>query len=174
MLSSFHHVAFRCNDAAETVDFYTRVLGMKYSHAVSADIVGSTKEYDPHIHLFFELGDGSSLAFFEVPTRPDAIEDTNTPPWVEHVAFHVHSEEELESYRQRLVGAGIDYLGPVGHHDKGQKSIYFFDPNGIRLEFNLPSTEIDPAAREKHAREVLEQWADRKTRGDFEQRGATA
>jgi glyoxylase I family protein len=166
MLSKFHHVAFRCHDAAETVDFYTRVLGLKYSHAVTADVVPSTKERDPHIHIFFELADGSSIAFFEVPTHADAIKDTNTPPWVEHVAFQVHTEEELENYRKRLVDAGVEYLGPVGHHDKGQKSIYFFDPNGVRLEFNLPA-QVDDSGRAKQAVEVLEQWRQRKARGDF-------
>ncbi|HMI17986.1 MAG TPA: VOC family protein [Sphingomonas sp.] len=166
MLSKFHHVAFRCRDAAETVDFYTRILGLKYSHAVTADMVPSTKEYDPHIHIFFELEDGSSLAFFEIPTRPDAMEDENTPAWVEHVAFQVDTEAELEAYRQRLIAAKIDYIGPVGHHDEGQKSIYFFDPNGVRLEFNLPAN-VDPADRARHAVEVLDQWIDRKKRADF-------
>ncbi|MBK5263901.1 MAG: VOC family protein [Alphaproteobacteria bacterium] len=172
MLNNFHHVAFRCNDAQETVDFYTRVLGLKYSHAVTADVVPSTKEYDPHIHIFFELADGSSLAFFEIPTRAEAIEDPNTPAWVEHVAFQVNSEEELENYRKRLIDAGVEYVGPVGHHDEGQKSIYFFDPNGVRLEFNLPA-KVDPSARAKQATEVLKKWVDRKARADFAPRPET-
>jgi catechol 2,3-dioxygenase-like lactoylglutathione lyase family enzyme len=167
VLSNFHHVAFRCTDAVETVRFYTEVLGLKYSHAVTADIVGSTKEYDPHIHIFFELNDGSSIAFFEVPTAPPAQKDPNTPDWVQHVAFQVNSVDELMDYKRRLDDAGIKYIGPVGHHDAGQQSIYFFDPNGIRLEFNLPA-KVDPAARAAHAVTVLESWKQRRASGAFQ------
>lgn len=173
MLSNFHHVAFRCKDARETVEFYTGVLGLTYSHAVSSDTVPSIKSYDPHIHIFFELADGSSIAFFEVPTAPEGQRDPNTPAWVEHVAFQVNSAEELEDYRRRLERAGIAYVGPVGHHDEGQKSIYFFDPNGIRLEFNLPG-KADPAGRIEQALEVLRHWEARKASGAFDKRREVA
>ena len=70
MLSNFHHVAFRCRNAAETTQFYTEVLGLKYSHAVLNEVVPSTGAKDPHLHIFFELDDGSSIAFFDVPKSP--------------------------------------------------------------------------------------------------------
>jgi len=173
VLTNFHHVAFRCNDAAETVKFYTEVLGLRYSHAVSADIVASTKAHDPHIHIFFELGDGSSIAFFEVPTAPAALKDPNTPDWVQHVAFQVNSEAELLDYKRRLEQAHVPFLGPVGHHDAGQQSIYFFDPNGVRLEFNLPA-KVDSTDRATLAWEVLSKWEKRKAAGTFRKRSASA
>jgi glyoxylase I family protein len=160
MLANFHHVAFRCNNAAETVRFYTDVLGLKFSHAVSNDIVGSTKEYSPHIHIFFELDDGSSIAFFEVPLSLPAMEDKNTPAWVEHVAFRVNSMEDLLAGKKRLEDNGVDFIGPVNHYSQ-QYSIYFFDPNGIRLEFNLPAPS-DPDARAAGASKVLDAWERRK------------
>ncbi|MDB5582467.1 MAG: Glyoxalase/bleomycin resistance protein/dioxygenase [Bradyrhizobium sp.] len=163
MLSNFHHVAFRCHDAVETTRFYTEVLGLKFSHAVSNDIVGSTKEYSPHVHLFFELADGSNIAFFEVPLSLPAQKDPNTPAWVEHVAFQVHDMDELKACQKRLDDHGIEYLGPIGHYSE-QYSIYFFDPNGIRLEFNLPA-KTDPAERAAHAAAVLTEWTERKARG---------
>ena len=54
-----HHVAYRCLDAAETVDFYNSVIGLKFAHAISQDRVPSTQEFSPHLDIFFELGDGS-------------------------------------------------------------------------------------------------------------------
>jgi catechol 2,3-dioxygenase-like lactoylglutathione lyase family enzyme len=66
MLQRLHHVAYRCLDAAETVDFYTNVIGLRFAHAISQDRVPSTQEFSPHLHIFFELGDGSYLAFFEL------------------------------------------------------------------------------------------------------------
>jgi glyoxylase I family protein len=163
MLANFHHVAFRCNNAVETVKFYTEVLGLKFSYAITNDIVGSTKEYSPHIHIFFELDDGSSIAFFEVPLSPPAIEDKNTPAWVEHVAFRVNSMEELLAGQRRLEANGIQFIGPVNHYPQ-QYSIYFFDPNGIRLEFNLPAPS-DAAERAAAAGKVLDAWERRKRAG---------
>ena len=164
MLSNFHHVAFRCRDADETTRFYTEVLGLKFSHAVSNDIVGSTKEFSPHVHIFFELDDGSNMAFFEVPLSPPAQKDPNTPAWVEHVAFQVRDMDELKACQKRLDDNGVDYIGPVGHYDAAQWSIYFFDPNGIRLEFNLPA-KTDPVQRAAHAQSVLDEWRQKKAAG---------
>ena len=159
MLKGFHHVAFRCNDAAETVKFYTEVLGLRYSHAVSNDIVGSTKEYSPHIHIFLELEDGSSIAFFEVPLSAPAQRDANTPPWVQHVAFEVSTPSDFEAGIDRLRDHGIPFLGPTSHDDPTEHSVYFFDPNGIRLEFHLPGKSgTDPKA----AAVTLGKWRERK------------
>src|ERR1700753_1794065 len=55
MLQGLHHVAYRCLDAVETVDFYTNVIGLKFAHAISQDRVPSTQEFSPHLHIFFEL-----------------------------------------------------------------------------------------------------------------------
>jgi catechol 2,3-dioxygenase-like lactoylglutathione lyase family enzyme len=159
MLKGFHHVAFRCIDAAETIKFYTEVLGLRYSHAVSNDLVASTKEYSPHIHIFLELKDGSSIAFFEVPLSKPAQKDPNTPAWVQHVAFEVSTLEEFESDVQRLERYGIPYLGPTIHEDPTERSVYFFDPNGIRLELHLPGKAGTDANR---ALEVLQRWNARK------------
>jgi glyoxylase I family protein len=163
VLSNFHHVVFRCRDADETTRFYTEVVGLKFSHAVSSDFVASTKEFSPHVHIFFELADRSNIAFFEVPLSPPAQKDPNTPSWVEHVAFEVKDMDELKACQKRLDDHGIEYLGPVSHY-AGQWSIYFFDPNGIRLEFDLPA-KTDPVARAARAQSVLDAWRQKKAAG---------
>lgn len=69
-IEKFHHVAFRCRDAKETVDFYKRVLDMDLVGAMAEDRVPSTKEPDPYMHIFLDAGNGSILAFFELPNSP--------------------------------------------------------------------------------------------------------
>ena len=66
-VTKLHHAAYRCNDAQETADFYTKYLGLEYYAAVSEEEVPSTGEKCPYMHIFFAMKDGSCVAFFEVP-----------------------------------------------------------------------------------------------------------
>ncbi|MEM9842339.1 MAG: VOC family protein, partial [Pseudomonadota bacterium] len=86
-LQGVHHVAYRCKDAKQTVEFYRDVLGMDFQLAIAEDYVPSTGAYDPYMHIFLEAGNGNVLAFFELPTQPDMGRDQNTPQWVQHIAF---------------------------------------------------------------------------------------
>ena len=160
-LGGAHHAAYRCKDAKETVEWYGRVLGMDYTTAFAEDHVPSTGEYDPYMHVFLDAGNGNVLAFFELPNQTAMGRDENTPAWVQHLAFNVGSEEELLAAKAHVEAQGIDVLGPT-HHGIF-KSIYFFDPNGIRLELTtptVPQAEMDAHAR--HARADLDAWTARK------------
>lgn len=152
MLQKLHHVAYRCANAGETVDFYTKVLGMPLVHALTNDYVPSVKEYSPHIHIFFEMADGSYIAFFEVPKSPAQQKDSNTPEWVQHLALEVKDEAALNEGKRRLDANGIASVGPVDHHFC--KSVYFFDPSGHRLEITI-RTEA-PGEAETHKAEALD------------------
>jgi catechol 2,3-dioxygenase-like lactoylglutathione lyase family enzyme len=94
-LSRIHHVAYRCNDAKETVEWYERVLGMTYTTAFAEDHVPSTGAYDPYMHVFLDCGGGNVLAFFELPEQPAMGRDPHTPAWVQHLAFEVEDEAAL-------------------------------------------------------------------------------
>ncbi len=131
-IRKIHHVAYRCKDAKQTAEWYEKHLGMKLVLAIAEDQVPSTHEPDPYMHLFMDAGGGNVLAFFEIPASPAMGRDENTPAWVQHIAFEVESVEELETTKQRLQAAGIDVIGVTDHTIF--KSIYFFDPNGHRLE----------------------------------------
>lgn len=157
-LRGIHHVAYRCRDAAETVRFYQDVLGMAFTTAFAEDRVPSTHEPDPYMHVFLDAGRGNVLAFFELPTREPMGRDENTPTWVQHIAFEVESLEELESTRRRLVERGIEVVGPTDHGLF--RSIYFFDPNGHRLELTVDTAtpEMTRRAREV-APAMLEEWS---------------
>ena len=159
-----HHVAYRCRDAAETVRFYTELLGLRFSHALSNDRVPSTGLFSPHLHVFFEMQDGSSVAFFEVPLAPPAIRDTNTPDWVQHLALEVEDEATLLAAKARLEAAGIKVVGKTDHGFC--QSIYFFDPNGHRLELTIRTEQGGDAERfAQEAPGVLARWEARRQAG---------
>tara|TARA_Y100000588_G_C13721939_1_gene697674 strand:+ start:122 stop:658 length:537 start_codon:yes stop_codon:yes gene_type:complete len=161
-VQQLHHVAYRCNDAQETADFYINILGLKYYAAVSEETVPSTGEKCPYMHVFFAMADGSCVAFFEVPEAPPAIKDTNTPEWVQHLALVVEDEEELLEKKGKLEDAGVDVIGPTDHGFC--RSIYFFDPNGHRLELTVRTETPEMMERlEATSEEMLEQWSKSKT-----------
>ena len=100
LCKGLHHAAFRCRDARETVDFYTEVLGLKFIHAMGEDHVPSTGKYSPHIHVFLEMEDGSSIAFFECPKDPGNMKDPESPDWIQHFAFAGGESEISKSFAE--------------------------------------------------------------------------
>ena len=105
-----NHVAYRCRDAKETVEFYTDILGLKLAHTITQDRVPSTQELAPHAHVFFEMADGSWVAFFDLADEP-VVEQEKNPDWAQHLALEVESVEDLEAARQNLIDNDIDVLG---------------------------------------------------------------
>jgi catechol 2,3-dioxygenase-like lactoylglutathione lyase family enzyme len=157
-LQGIHHVAYRCNDAKETVTFYRDIMGMDFQLAIAEDQVPSTGEPDPYMHVFMDAGNGNVLAFFEIPNSPAMGKDPNTPSWVQHIAFKVKDMDALIAAKQRLESVGLDVLGPINHTIF--KSIYFFDPNGHRLE--LATNTAQPGMLDKlHdvADDMIDEWS---------------
>lgn len=158
LIERIHHVAYRCKDAKETVDWYERHLGMNFVLAIAENEVPSTKAPDPYMHVFLDAGGGNILAFFELPSQPEMGRDPNTPAWVQHLAMKVDSMETLLATKAKLEAAGIDVLGPTDHTIF--KSIYFFDPNGHRIE--LAADTGTPQMYERLdavKREMLDEWS---------------
>lgn len=171
-VQGLHHFAWRCRDAEETRHFYEDLLGLPLVHVIRADNVPSTGEYCPYVHLFFALGDGSCIAFFDLGDDTAALPSPNTPGWVNHIAFRVPDLESLNAARSRLEAAGIQVIGPTDHHFV--QSIYFFDPNGLRLELTTPTAgpEYLTQARAR-AREQCDAWArEKRERGSHTRRPA--
>lgn len=160
-LKRIHHVAYRCNDAKETVEWYQRVLGMTYTTAFAEDKVPSTGEDDPYMHVFLDCGGGNVLAFFELPNQQPMGRDPNTPAWVQHLAFEVEDMAALLAAKEHIEAQGIDVLGPTFHGVF--RSIYFFDPNGHRVELacNI-GTDEQYAELKRVAPLMLEEWSQTK------------
>ena len=159
--NGFHHVAYRCKDARETVEFYQKTLGMDFQLAIAEDHVPSTGAYDPYMHIFLDAGNGNVLAFFELPEQPDMGRDENTPVWVQHIAMRVPSLDKLLEAKVHLESLGIDVLGPTNHGIF--KSIYFFDPNGHRLELAADTATPEQMKQLKDvAVPMIDEWSDTK------------
>ncbi|MBV8046544.1 MAG: VOC family protein [Paludibacterium sp.] len=156
-IRKIHHVAYRCRNAKETVEWYGKYLNMRFILAIAEDQVPSTGEPDPYMHVFLDAGNGNVLAFFELPTRPPMGRDPNTPVWTQHLALEVGAIDDLLTAKAKLMADGIDVIGPIDH--TLFQSIYFFDPSGHRVELacNTATAEMNRKLDEvKWA--MLEEW----------------
>jgi catechol 2,3-dioxygenase-like lactoylglutathione lyase family enzyme len=157
LLQRIHHVAYRCRDAKQTVEWYQKYLKMDFVLAIAEDNVPSTGAPDPYMHVFLDAGQGNVLAFFELPNSPPMGRDGNTPEWVQHISFKVDSLTILEETKTRLQADGIEVVGITDHTIF--KSIYFFDPNGHRLELSVDTATPDMNAKLDAVKwEMLEEW----------------
>jgi len=159
-ISGLNHFAWRCRNAEETRHFYEDILGLPLVHVIRNDYVPSTGEYSPHVHIFFRMGDNSYVAFFDLGDGGATVPDVDTPAWVNHLALEVPTMEQLLAAKARLEDHGIAVLGPTDHHIL--QSIYFFDPNGLRVELTTRTAgpeEMARAATEAHGK--LRAWTAR-------------
>jgi catechol 2,3-dioxygenase-like lactoylglutathione lyase family enzyme len=163
-VKGLHHFAWRCRDAEETRHFYEDILGLPLVHVVKEEIVPSTGERCPFAHLFFEFGDGSHIAFFDLGDNGRTVPDPMTPGWVNHFAMELESEADLTSMQAHLHSHGIEVVGQTDHHFI--RSIYFFDPNGLRLEMTV-RLPVGAYVEEKRraAHEELAAWTRDKAKG---------
>jgi len=166
-VKGLHHFAWRCRNAEETRHFYEDILGLPLVHVIRADHVPSTGAFCPYVHIFFQMADASYLAFFDLGDNTAAEPSPNTPAWVNHLALRVNTREELLESQRRLEAGGVEVLGVTDHHFV--ESIYFFDPNGLRLELAVLTVGEDELARYAvDAHRLLAEWV------SFRSTGATS
>jgi catechol 2,3-dioxygenase-like lactoylglutathione lyase family enzyme len=134
-----HHVAYVTYDSEATADFYTRVMGMPMVNAVMDDHLPSTGDRTPYFHTFFRMADGSTLAFFESPGLPPTPE-VPVPAFknFNHIALQVPTRADVDHWRAWLEHNGV-VVRTVDHHII--YSIYFHDPNDVRLEITATIVE---------------------------------
>ena len=157
-IERIHHVAYRCIDAKQTVEWYRDHLGMDFVLAIAEDQVPSTHAPDPYMHVFLDAGGGNILAFFELPNAPAMGRDQNTPDWVQHLALKVASVDDLVVTKAKLEAAGIVVVGITDHTIF--KSIYFFDPNGHRVELAADTASAEMNSKLDAVKwDMLEEWA---------------
>lgn len=153
---SLNHVAYPTWDSGATYRFYTEVLGCRFLAAISEDRVPSTGEPHPFLHTFYGFTSGECIAFFEVDglaaAKPDGI-----PSWIRHLALNVDTVEALEAWKRRLTDHGVEVLGTVDHEQTWQ-SLYFFDPNGVRIELTAQVRELTEEDG-RAGMELLTEWA---------------
>ena len=134
-----HHLALNTEDMKSTLDFYVNVVGMPLVHAMKVPAgLGAgpgnrgNPPYEEIRHYFFDMGNDSLLAFFEIPKGAEPRAKRDGIGGMQHVAFAV-TAAQFAALRDRLRAAGVLADGPIDILP-GLVSVYFFDPNGIRLE----------------------------------------
>ena len=135
-----HHLALCTDDMKMTTEFYTRVLGMPLVHAMKTPAgygVGPRNRGNPPYeeirHYFFDMGNDSMLAFFEIPKDREPAGNRNAIGAMQHCAFVV-TASRFKEIEDRLRAQNIQFVGPIPQLP-GLLGIYLYDPNGIRLEF---------------------------------------
>jgi len=151
-----HHLALNTDDMKMTIDFYTRVLGMPLVHALKVPPglgVGPANRGNPPFenlrHYFFDAGGDTMVAFFEMPKGAKEPGDRDALAAMQHCSFTA-TEQRFMQLVDRLNEAGIPMIGPIPVGAE-TLSVYFFDPNGIRLEFSYQRSDGDDVR-------VVERW----------------
>ncbi len=133
-LRGIDHLAFVTDDLPATMDFYTRVLQMQLVHVrrVPFEQDRGQPPYDNLRHYFFDMGHDQLLAFFEYPKGLQR-QNRDLPGGMQHIAFSV-APEKFDALLAQVKKLGVNVIGPVALGGRFW-SAYFYDPNGIRLEF---------------------------------------
>ncbi|WP_020682720.1 VOC family protein [Marinobacterium rhizophilum] len=154
MIQKLHHSAYRCRDSEQTRRFYEDFLGLPLAGSLWIQQTKTGRE-TAVLHTFYELDDGSYIAFFEDPATP--FDFSPQRDFDLHLALEV-DEAQLEPMLEKGRKAGLEVRGITDHgfiH-----SIYLRDPNGyvIELAARMPdhATAMDPSRNE--ARAILDRW----------------
>lgn len=154
MIKGLHHNAYRCRDSEETRAFYEDFLELPLANAFHIATTKTGRQTDA-LHSFYRLGDGTFLAFFEVPDTPFDFKDQHD--YDLHIALQVDAATQSRLLAKGKA-AGMDVRGVADHGFI--RSIYFRDPNGYVIELTTP-TGSDPdydSKAEKNAHGVLADW----------------
>ncbi len=153
MIKGLHHNAYRCRDSGETRKFYEDFLELPLADAFEISETKTGRKTSV-LHSFYEMGDGSFLAFFEAPGRPFEFKDQHD--FDLHIALEV-DDTTLRRMFEKGKAEGIETRGVADHGFV--QSIYFRDPNGYVIELAAKSDDgVDPDERRKTARKSLESW----------------
>ena len=159
MIKGLHHNAYRCRDSGETREFYEDFLGLPLAGILEIHESMTGRETKV-LHTFYEMGDGSYLAFFEAPDQPFEFKDQHD--FDLHIALEV-DRDTLQGMFEKGKAEGMD---PRGITDHGfVESIYFRDPNGYVIELTAKTERHDAMMdyEKTQPRRILESWQAAKT-----------
>ena len=139
MIKGLHHNAYRCRDSEETRRFYEDFLGLPLAHTLEIKETKSGRRTDT-LHTFYQLDDGSYLAFFEAPDRPFEFKPQHD--FDLHIALEV-APPVLAEMLAKGRAAGIESRGISDHGFID--SIYFRDPNGYVIELTAKRAHHEQA-----------------------------
>lgn len=158
MIKGLHHNAYRCRDTEETRRFYEGFLGLPLAGALRIRESKTGRKTDV-LHTFYEMDDGSYLAFFDAPDRPFEFKDQHD------YDLHIALEVDNAALQRMLAKAKAEGREVRGVSDHGFiHSIYFRDPNGyvIELTAKQPGHERDMDPAVNGVRRIVEEWQSQK------------
>ena len=167
ILGNVHHAAYRCRDAEQTRWFYEEVLGLPLAAAMVFDHISGMEEERNYMHLFFQLGDGNFIAFFDDPDTAADYNFANKDGFDVHIAFEAESYDHMIAWQKSINEKGKRCLGPIDHGFV--HSVYMYDPNGIQVEITSKSDKYDEILAEDLAMvdDQMASWT-KKTRAQKE------
>jgi glyoxylase I family protein len=153
-----NHHAYYARDVEQTRHFYEDVLEMPMTVFLTIPEEVFSGDPLPYCHFFFEMSDGSAIAFFDYPAFQDGKATFEAPSvYAHHIALQVDTDAEIEHFKTKLEANGTKttYVDHGAFH-----SIYFVDPNGLNLELcSLPAIAEEFAYRaSKIAHDELKKW----------------
>jgi catechol 2,3-dioxygenase-like lactoylglutathione lyase family enzyme len=153
-----NHHAYYARDVEQTRHFYEDILEMPLTVFLTIPDEVFTGDPLPYSHFFFEMGDGSAIAFFDYPAFHEGKATYRAPSvYDHHIALQVNSDADIEYFRRKLEANGVkhSYVDHGAFH-----SIYFEDPNGLNLELcTLPEIAEEFGYRAaKIAHDELKKW----------------
>ena len=160
MIKGLHHNAYRCRDSEETRKFYEDFLGLPLVHTLKIEETKTGRSTGAGVlHTFFQLDDGSCLAFFEAPGMP--FEFKHQHDFDLHIALEVEPDT-LDSMLAKGKAEGREVRGVSDHGFI--RSIYFRDPNGyvIELAAKVAGRESTMDPKTSRARDLLDEWQAKK------------
>ena len=99
MIKGLHHNAYRCRDSEETRRFYEDFLGLRLAGALEIRET-KTGRRTQVLHTFYEMGDGSYLAFFDAPDQPFQFKDQHD--FDLHIALEVDQATLERAYEKGI------------------------------------------------------------------------
>ena len=173
-LGGVHHAAYRCRDAEQTRWFYEDVLGLPLAAAMTFEQVSGTGLKSDYMHLFFQLGDGSFIAFFDQPDRATPESFTRKDSFDVHIALEAESYESMIAWQKRINRRGKSCLGPIDHGFV--QSVYMYDPNGIQVEITSKAAGYAEVLAEEaaHVDDIMAAWTKKTRERKIERFGAAA
>ena len=153
-IQGLHHAAYRCKNSEETRAFYEDFLELPLVEAFPIGTTASGREARV-LHTFYQMADGSCIAFFEAPDQDFEFIDQHD--FDLHIALSVEYDT-LTRMLEKGKAQGHEVRGPSDHgfiH-----SIYFRDPNGYVVELAAPTPGIGkgPGFDPVKAQARLAQW----------------
>ncbi len=159
--STLHHNAYVCRDLEAVRKFYEEIIGytLVATWAEQADLFGKVRTY---CHGFFDIGDGSCLAFFQFADEEDAVEfgPELAQSAFRHLAMKVDQPTQ-DAIKERLEAAGYFESGQAYPLNHGYCwSIYCYDPSGLLVEFTVDHADVEQINKDKAAtaHEDLQKW----------------